>query len=207
MTLLPYEPAFPAEGKRYKVGPHCSVWNCGKLVDHAHHVWRRSYLKGDYWWVRVQGSADMVVTKNVIGLCWKHHEDVTGSVGGHRAKIIWVPETETLEWWLLERVGETNVKTWLPWGAIDTETTSYQPEPIERCPTCGRRMPQPRRAKLPKRKKTRIVITVPQDAQEDGAALLTQAIDDAAERLGRTENEEYYTLMDALNLFNLGNVE
>jgi hypothetical protein len=38
-------------GEKYTVGPRCSHPECERWADHAHHMVRRSQLKGDFNWV------------------------------------------------------------------------------------------------------------------------------------------------------------
>src|SRR5262245_40169713 len=84
-----------ADGPRYKVGATCAVPNCGRYSDHAHHLWSRSYLGKPYDWIEVH---DLRV-KNLMPLCWRHHEDVTGTIGGYKAGIKYEPESG-LFWWV-----------------------------------------------------------------------------------------------------------
>lgn len=218
MTLLPaQDPRIKGvEGPRYRVGPFCEVPGCKRPVDHAHHLWRRSFLMGprrqegrggDFWWVEVPDGEEMRVIGNVIGICWRHHDDVTGKIGGHKAAVVysggalyWVPfDSEPPDPSLL-----VDYKDLIPIRPFDGVRQAPVREP-ERCQGCGRRLPrQPRdlaKRKSKARRKTRFVVMVPQDSEEDGHALLTSLIDDAAERLGRGEGEGYFTLVDALNWF------
>jgi len=149
------------------------------------------------------------VIGNVIGLCWQHHEDVTGTIGGHKAAVAyrggvlyWIEGTD------LDLVSDPGLL------AIYSKTIRTRPfegvyeAPVteqERCPSCGRRKVRAKPEGLPKRearRKTRWQILVPQDSEEDGHALLEEAIDLAAEKQGRGEGERYYALLDALNWFN-----
>ena len=76
----------PAEGKPYRVGPYCSVPDCGRVAEHAHHIWRRSFTgKAAAWVVLWDGK----IVGNLTGLCVKHHDQVTGGIGGHEASIIY----------------------------------------------------------------------------------------------------------------------
>lgn len=77
----------------YSLPPVCQHPQCD--VTHQldrHHVVRRSELAGPRRWVAIDG----LVVPNVVHLCWQHHLDVTGEVGGHRA-IIWKPEPGSRE--------------------------------------------------------------------------------------------------------------
>ncbi|MCP6726399.1 hypothetical protein NL526_30540, partial [Klebsiella pneumoniae] len=75
------------EGNAYDVNPICAHPNCNKRSAHAHHMWPRSYLRGQpYDWVRLP---DGTILGNRIGLCVEHHEMVTGEIGGYRARLSW----------------------------------------------------------------------------------------------------------------------
>jgi 5-methylcytosine-specific restriction endonuclease McrA len=88
MTLRPVEPIrltippqdFPLP---YDIPPQCQVPRCPRPWDHRHHIVPRSRTTGPKRYVAV----DQIVLPNVCGLCFQHHENVTGVVGGHFAKI------------------------------------------------------------------------------------------------------------------------
>jgi hypothetical protein len=69
--------------------------------DHRHHIVRRSATAGPKRWISVDG----LILPNVAGLCKLHHDQVTGGIGGHQAKIGF-PSLEQLvdglyrAWWL-----------------------------------------------------------------------------------------------------------
>lgn len=208
MTLLPAEnrdvvgidycPQFP----KYKVGPICSVPSCSRLADHAHHIWRRSFISGDYGWVRLWNGA---VIQNLTGLCWHHHDQVTRN----EAKIAY-DEADGCFYW-----HDSNVYFKLAphpnvWAAntdlVKTEVvTSYAaPGSVEKCRTCKRRMPHEhdeKRKREPARRRKTWTVTVPDDA-EDGAAVLDTLISSLAETLGHDdgENVRYFTLTHSLYL-------
>jgi len=205
LTLLPLQdPRIRGvEGPRYKVGPLCEAPGCNRPVDHAHHLWRRSYLTGDYWWVEVPEALGLrtITIGNVVGLCWRHHEDVTGTVGGHKAAFIW--RDGVLLWTPVEPFINKSDQAVVPTRPFEGTPEAPVSEQ-ERCPKCGRRKPRKKPEGLPKRdprRKTRFVLMVPKDSEEDGHALVTSLLDDCAEKMGRSEKETYYTLVDALNWF------
>jgi len=210
MTLLPSESWNIAgvEGDRYTVGPYCDAPGCKRPVDHKHHLWRRSFLGGDFWWVRVPVEAsETTVIRNVVGLCWHHHDDVTGQGGGHKAWIRWTPERQELAW--MEAVDYGH---WIQIGTLSLPAPSDHAAPAtpgreaERCPTCGKlkrkhedheHEPQPRR---PRRTWT---IKVPDD-KENGAEVLNELVEACAEIFGhdeyRSATRRYYTVAQALAL-------
>lgn len=72
----------------YDLPPVCQHPDCNiRWSLEPHHIVRRSELAGPRRWVSIDG----MVVPNVVHLCWMHHLDVTGEVGGHRA-IIWKPD-------------------------------------------------------------------------------------------------------------------
>jgi len=142
-------------------------------------------------WVEVEEQ----VHPNLLPLCWQHHEDVTGDVGGYRAGIRYEPESGLLYW----SDGQQELE--LVWGASVPVVNSG----AEFCGECGRRKPRQARADgLPvgaKRPKTRLVLTVPKDEREDGEAVIRGQLSKCAELIGRSEDETYYTLADVLAWF------
>jgi hypothetical protein len=208
MTLLPLDDwnVQGVEGDSYTVGPYCDYPGCGRPVDHKHHVWRRSYLSGAFWWVRVPTANATTVIRNVVGLCWRHHEDVTGAGGGHAGWIRWDPQAESLSWWepnpddKWQKIGTLS----LPAPPAEAASSSEGRE-AERCPTCGRRKPAPdhEHEPGPKRERKSWTIKVPADA-EDGAAVLDELVAGCAEVFGHEEYtsalRRYYTVVQALTV-------
>src|SRR5215831_10528544 len=126
--MAPYPVVKPAVGRRYKVGPLCAMPTCRKPADHAHHIWSRSYMGRPCDWVEVEEQ----VHPNLLPLCWQHHEDVTGDVGGYRAGIRYEPESGLLYW----SDGQQELE--LVWGASVPVVKSD----AEFCGECGRRKPR-----------------------------------------------------------------
>lgn len=205
-TLLPSEAWNVAgvEGDHYTVGPFCDAPGCRRTVDHKHHLWRRSFLGGDFWWVRVPLPDEATTTiRNVVGLCYHHHDDVTGAVGGHRAWIRWVPEDGVFYW--LESDGYDH---WTSIGTLSLPAPLEPPVPpggreAERCPTCGRvkHREHEQHEPSPKRPKKTWTISVPADA-EDGAAILDELVEIIAETIGAEEHtsrlKRYHVVLPAL---------
>jgi hypothetical protein len=145
-----------------------------------------------YDWVIVAG----VTLPNLLPLCWTHHEDVTGTVGGYGAGVRYEPESGCLYW----ANGHDELE--LVWG------TSVRADPhvdneAELCSECGRRKPRKRlrpegAVEAARRPKTRVVFTVPKDEREDGEAIVRDLLSQFAELRGRSEDESYYTLVEGL---------
>ena len=64
---------------------------CNERWAHRHHIVRRSATGGPKRYVSVDG----LVLPNLMGICMRHHDQVTGMVGGHWAKICF-PSIEEL---------------------------------------------------------------------------------------------------------------
>jgi len=140
-----------ADGPAYEPAPQCHHPTCDiGLPLHKHHIVRRSF----------SGATDYVSIgehklRNVVHLCWKHHEDVTvgrcsiefDSSGPH---WVWVRHTAEGD----ERV-----------GPLEAGCDQVGPGPGQDCPTCGRRVPHPRKPTSPKTKT--MGIRVPLDVADE----------------------------------------
>jgi len=196
-------------GKPYKVGGKCAVPGCESQVDHGHHIFRRSALAGAFFWVRLP---DGQVVGNLTGLCWRHHEGITGKRWGHSHWIQW-RNGEYL--WGTIRLG-VEVPNWdtdfIPVGPLDPQPPAPDlldaPQPTERsepdrCPECGQ---QKRRSGSPAistpgapRRRKSWIVKVPDD-HEDGADVLDVLVDDLAPLLGidPTASGRYHVLVPVL---------
>jgi len=163
-------------GKPYEVNEICAVPGCGRGSAHVHHIWARSELRGEpYEWVRLPEGT---VIGNRIGLCREHHVDVTGDIGGHKAKITFGAGLFT--WWRKDHL------VWDYIGLLDPQPPgagtppSEAPAPEEVCPTCG----HSKKRRNGKPRKTRDwTLVVPDDA-EIGAEVLDEWADDLATLFG-----------------------
>lgn len=184
MTLAPYvhPSVHGVEGKPGILGAPCSAPDCGHMAQHRHHIWSRSYLRGQpVEWVSVNG----IVLQNTCGLCVAHHDDVTGRVGGHKAHIRWNEKLQLLEWW--EIWGGDEWKCVGPLKGEEAPLVHATEASVVRkkeglCPTCGHK-DRPKTKPLPKRKSKSWNVSVPDDA-EDGAAVLDEYVDDLSVALG-----------------------
>lgn len=176
-------------GPPFKVGPKCANPHCQRLAEHAHHMWRRSFLAGDFQWVELPNGR---VLGNLVGLCPMCHDQITGRLGGHKAAI---------------RLADDGVFWWCALGQ-ETSSIEYEflapldPQPPTRealvaspatvesensCPTCGqprarRRLPQPAGGRRRGRKTW--PVKVPEHEQENGADILDALTEDLAPLLG-----------------------
>lgn len=214
MTLLPSDQfgvsGWP--GNAYKVNEVCAHPSCGKASVHAHHMWRRSFIRKDYDWVKLP---DGTIIGNRVGLCQEHHDMVTGEIGGYRAKLTW---EAGIMWWeirvesapaaagddlgwhvpkkiLFVRVGPLSTQppavgrdADVARSLVDGHVEAHGHVADEVCPTCGHhtKSPDEPRAKLPRRNTKEWTISVPDDA-EIGADVIEGMIEDFAIPLGATE--------------------
>jgi hypothetical protein len=216
VTLLPSESwrIEGVEGDSYKVGPNCERPGCKRFVDHQHHLWRRSFLgkpkrhsDEGYRWVRLPNGETI---RNIVGVCWQHHEMLTGIPGGHQAWIRWIEDSHDFEW--LERdaidnewrkIGTLSLPA--PTEAAPNGTPGREAERPRRCPTCGHvvREPHPEHEPGPKRPRQSWTIKVPADS-EDGAAVLDELVEGCAEVFRHHEYtsalRRYYTVVQALTV-------
>lgn len=179
------------EGKPGDVQGECASPGCSSPAQHRHHMWSRSYLRGQpNEWVEVGG----VTIQNTVGLCVACHMAVTGEVGGHRAHIRYDRERGIFEWWA--RGGFTSLgedPAWFMVGYLKRPgMADGQPEAkrIRRseglCPECGRPVVDPhdhRHKPGPKRKVVTWGVVVPNDG-EVGSDVMDDWIDQFANMLG-----------------------
>jgi len=186
------------EGKARPVERTCAAPGCISLSQQGHHLWSRSYLRGQpYDWVQLPSGR---VISNVIGLCMRHHNYVTGGIGGHQS-MIRLESDETFIW-LDEDRGEGEDGGWFHMGLLNPQPWSTQPvEPAppapvqpspahshpnldegETCDSCGYTRPV-KRLNMPKRKTKQYGILVPDDA-EVGSDVLDEWVESFAVILG-----------------------
>lgn len=208
MTLTPtLGPVHGVKGKPVVRNVVCAVPGCEELSAHGHHIFPRSYLRGQPQdWVMLPDGA---VISNVIGLCFRHHEWVTGVPGyGHRARLDWFDGD--LAWVEIDR--QTGELDWV--GPLDPQPLVHRdreeeeaaspppsdPSPRERhvqaavarlhktlapgetCAACGYTKPIPREPG-PQRPAITWGVQVPRDA-EIGAEVLDEWIAQFAAIMG-----------------------
>jgi len=185
------------EGKARPVEKVCCAPGCISLSQQGHHMWSRSFLRGQpYDWVALPSGR---VVSNVVGLCMRHHNDVTGGVGGHRA-MIRLESDETFIWLTAEDTdhgpgwvhrgllhpqpwSETPVEPAAP-AAVRPSAAHSHPdlEPGQTCDSCGYTRPA-KRAVGHKRGSKTYSLVVPDDA-EIGADVLDEWVEQFAVVLG-----------------------
>jgi len=182
--------------ERYPLNEHCSHPSCKEEAVDPHHLFPRSEIGGDSWFVEIVDlDARPVeipgkIIPHVTGLCRAHHE----MLETHDA---WVKLEDGLFVWYTRKEED-----WLRRGPLNPQPPGGDAKP-------KRSAPRPRLSGSDRRKRKTISLRVPADADEDGAGLLDDAIEQAEEiiRDGEDPRSPYYTLMDALNAVILGNVE
>lgn len=212
MTRLPLEnwrvKGLP--GIAYAGNAICAAPGCGIVVTSGerHHMWRRSFLAGDYWWVLLP---DGEVAGNCIFLCKEHHRQLTKG-------IAMLSYQEGVFRWLDAQTSEP--LTWQPPVYADQHTwmeicdskppgkKEATPEWI--CPSCGRPLPHAKHESEKETAKIRKTwsIAVPVAEQENGAEVLDENLEHARELFiaaglpyGPDEKVKYYVLSTALALF------
>jgi hypothetical protein len=184
-----------AEGPSYPLNIRCAVSGCVEQSAERHHLWRRSFLGGDYWWVQLPDGRRV---GNCINLCNTHHRKVTEN----RAFITLLDE----EFFWAPEEGDLDKLTWQPptldgqdghlhlveveptYMHADDVRTLYKPveSKSDECPTCHQKI----RAKIetpieaPRPRRT-WSMAVPKDDQEDGADTIDRLIIEAREELDK----------------------
>jgi hypothetical protein len=211
MTRLPIDgdQVRGVAGPDYKVGPRCCNPRCRRIAEHAHHIWPRSYLRGQPKnWVELP---DGRVIGNKCAVCSECHLMLTGDIGGHKAAIR--VGIEDLRLWWCKTAGENGSMTYEPLDPIDPQPPTREalvasPADVESddCPTCGQ--PRARRRPSPagrRRARKTWPVKVPDDAEENGAEVLDSLTEDLAPLLGLHPDDRggyasgrYYVLVPAL---------
>lgn len=154
------------DGKPGDVSGECVSPGCHSPAQQRHHLWPRSYLRGQpYEWVSVNGRT----MQNSVGLCVACHAAVTGDVGGHRAHIRYREDVGIFEWWAKGEGDE-----WFYVGPIDKQRfIDAQPEARRiraqegLCPECGKPLTShtEKHPPGPRRKVTTWGVVVPDDGE------------------------------------------
>jgi len=185
MTLAPWvsTDVRGIDGKPGDVAGECVAPGCHSPAQQRHHLWSRSYLRGQpFEWVEVAGTK----MQNSVGLCIACHSAVTGEIGGHRAHIRYRPDISIFEWW-----AKGDEDNWFYVAPIDKQRFVTQQPEARRiraqeglCPECGRPKVKPHtHAPGPKRKVTTWGVVVPDDG-EVGSDVMDDWIEQFAVLLG-----------------------
>jgi hypothetical protein len=194
------------EDDPYDLNALCAAPCCSYQSDDNHHLFRRSSLGKPYWWVQV---APDVITGNVVGLCRRHHDQVTVDA----AWITW--EDGLYLWTTLFNAGtpldfQPPIRLSADDGADDgvralSEATQG---PLDgTCPTCLRPLPHKHKREAVRVRRT-WSLTVPKDERENGAETLDTLLEEARKELARaglpygdSEAAKFFVLASCLGLF------
>lgn len=216
--------------ERYPLNKKCAHPECSEPAVDPHHAFPRSEIGNDSWFVEIvadiygenDGLSDIIdgtimresetnirdvvaVIPHVTGLCRVHHD----AVEEHRA---WIKlEDGVWNWYDLAPTPPEEAERW-------SQETGEHPDayPVDTWELLGPLNPQPgsvegkskrRRFKGEARRKRRTIsLRVPDDAGEDGAALLDEQIEALEAKINPDDDKRrpiYYTIMDALSFTNL----
>jgi hypothetical protein len=210
MTLSPTDSrdVHGFEAEPYELNGFCAVPGCNEQEFlERHHLWRRSAIGGDYWFVELPG----MIVGNCVNLCRRHHRQVTdneAAIRFHDDLFFWTDlmvEDRLLTWQppldFVSSTGETLG------GRIESEHVHVENGAV--CPTCHRRVPKPKIETEPEARKPRKVwsVMVPRDQWEDGADVLDMLIEGWREEFskrglqyGEAKSVKYFVLSTGLAL-------
>lgn len=69
----------------YALPTSCEWPWCPQPGTEAHHVEPRSRTAGPKNWIEIDGFP----VRNKVKTCKRHHDMLTGGIGGHKAKLVW----------------------------------------------------------------------------------------------------------------------
>jgi hypothetical protein len=186
----------------YPLNRTCAHPECREPADDPHHCFPRSRQIGGSYFVEItfdtaaeaealakllgiKANGAAVIIPHVVGLCRKHHD----MVEEHFAWIKLDLTTGTWSWW------ESNDQK--------DGTALYAEEgPLNPQPGSVEGKPKRKRFAGEARKKRRVLsIRVPDDADEDGAALFDEAVENLEKKIMGDDDHRpiYFTLMNALD--------
>lgn len=186
------------EGPYYHLNERCAVLGCGNGGDERHHLWRKSFLVGDYWWVTLPNGE---VIGNCVKLCREHHQMVTENK-------VTIKYLDDAYWWTPPE-GDIVKLGWQPPHLADERLEVVTGHNPDECPTCHQKLKTkvegPPEPKKPRRTWS---LAVPKDDQENGAEVLEGLIEACREELakagieyGTEKKVVYHVLTTSLALF------
>ena len=202
----------PVEGAGYVANSICARPECNLIAAERHHLWRRSFLGGDYSYVELPDGA---VVGNIVFLCNQHHRQITEN----RALISFI---DGVFYWI-DKATEMPL-SWQPdffctmadFLADRADPGIRDSKPLEEkrapkpgvCQACGQPLPH-RKTKREERKFRKTwSVSVPVDQQENGAEVLDENLEHARQLFaeaglpyGSVETAKYFVLSTALALF------
>ena len=179
---------------KYPLNKLCAHPECYEPTMDAHHIFPRSLIGNQSWFVQVQDSSlpekatRTWIIPHVIGMCRMHHDDVEQ----HRA---WIKLEENLFVWYDRHIPEDYI------AHRDPTLVEYEKlGPLDPQPALAVKASKKPRRKAKSGPRPRWTIAVPKDQQEDGAELLDAAVEQIEKLLGHDPpRSKYYSLIDGLN--------
>lgn len=183
--------------RKLLLNPVCSHPECSEKTDDAHHIFPRSTITNDSWYVEITEDDDSKkILPHVTGLCRKHHRDV-------EEHMSWIKYEDGQFIWY-DRAGAEQEQGWL-------SNPDYRPlDPIDAMwGESGPLIPQPGEVQHPKKKQAREKKAPAGTAQknlsapaEEMEAFLVLA-EEARRMLERPESRRwlFYTLLETLTIF------
>jgi hypothetical protein len=211
MTRLPH----PDRDVRGVTGPGyvmpgvcVNPW-CENLAEEQHHVWRRSFLAGTYWWVEL---SDLRIVGNVVPVCKTHH----GLLTTNRSRLVW--DGSKFFWsdherdqrplsWQPEVFDSSEAMHQITHEDLQSESSRKKTDAF--CPQCG----QVIKPHLDGKREKPVVrkswsVAVPVSEQEAGADVLDTLLEEARKELARAglpygaeDTVKYHILATSLALF------
>lgn len=124
MTLIPLDRRVtfvaPVEGSSpqpYELNTVCAHPFCDEPATDDHHLWRRQGVSQAFWVLADLVDLGWRCLPNRVGLCRRHHDEVSGGVGGHKAWIRWLEPENQFGW--LERTYLPEDTDWDMIGYLD----------------------------------------------------------------------------------------
>ena len=198
MTLSPSESrdVRGVTATRYRLPKLCSHPFChtgGENIE-AHHLYRRSQIVGDSWFVSIEGGDPI---PHVVGLCPDHHRQVTDNqawIKNEHGMFIWYDENGT---------NDDGTKHWDVVGSLSPQPAAQ----VKQVQHTEQKPAKPKTEKSERRPSQVLSIRCPKDAAdvygEDGIALLKELIAECGRVMPHREADSppYFLLMDALGWF------
>jgi len=172
---------------KYKVNDICSVPGCNRTRgDKGHHIFPRSQIGNDSYFVLVGMGDTNFTIPHVTGLCSEHHTQV-------EIHDAWIKlEDDLFVWYEREKPAnrETSSKNFIKVGPLD-------PQPGVRVKGASGSPKKKREKNKGEKKRNRrtLAFSVPNDAIEDGAGIIDDLLREAKKEygVGNTEEERLKT--------------
>lgn len=217
MTKLPLESraVTGVYGPNYETNMMCAAPGCDQLGTERHHIFRRSFLAGDYIWIELPDGRHL---GNLVKLCNFHHRQIT-------VNAAWLNFEDDVFLWT-DLISAAQPLSWQPpFGtleAVPSDKPVVIPDPAKEnpertpdqiaadgvCPKCLRPLPHPKNEHEEKRVRRSWTITVPLDERENGAETLDTLLEAARQEMakaglpyGDEAAVRFFVLSGALGLF------